>query len=205
MRILYNNCYGGFGLSVKAIIMYLEAILHKQVFAYDSTHKKIADVSSASTVDPYWCIFVTDTNMIPDHDLTLSDRKTLDEYSKHHLDDKMSDISFRKDPVLIAIFDKIGSDEFSGSCARIEADTVPDGSLYAITEHDGLETVEYRYADDWCYAGNTDTAACVTRCCACLNYADCGSSGTCKVWNKAVYPDDFCSRAEKKNDQTYQC
>lgn len=51
---------------------------------------------------------------------------------------------WRTDPDIIAIFDSMGSDKFSGSCSKIEKITLPDGITdLMINEYDGVETVIY--------------------------------------------------------------
>lgn len=55
--------------------------------------------------------------------------------------DLRSDSAFRSHPAILAIFDELGSERFSGNFARVVAVEIPDGSFYVISEYDGVETV----------------------------------------------------------------
>jgi hypothetical protein len=47
----------------------------------------------------------------------------------------------RNDPTLIAVFEELGSEDFSGICANVAIVEVPDGAEYFVDEYDGLEDV----------------------------------------------------------------
>jgi hypothetical protein len=48
----------------------------------------------------------------------------------------------RNDPTLIAVFEELGSEDFSGFAAEIGIVEIPDGAQYRIGEYDGLEWIE---------------------------------------------------------------
>jgi hypothetical protein len=54
--------------------------------------------------------------------------------------DLISEID-RSDPCLIEVVETLG-DVANGMCARLKISEVPKGTLYRITEYDGLETIE---------------------------------------------------------------
>jgi hypothetical protein len=47
----------------------------------------------------------------------------------------------RNDPTLIAVFEELGSEDFSGISANVAIVEVPDGAEYFVDEYDGLEDV----------------------------------------------------------------
>lgn len=49
----------------------------------------------------------------------------------------------RDDPVLIEVFEKIGSEACSGDHSELELVEIPDGCVYDVTEYDGFESIEY--------------------------------------------------------------
>lgn len=55
--------------------------------------------------------------------------------------DLRSDSEFRSHPAILAIFDELGSDRFSGDYARIVAVEIPDRSFFVISDYDGVETI----------------------------------------------------------------
>jgi hypothetical protein len=99
-RILVNECYGGFGLSKRAI-EWLHAHNHGS--------------SESETV--------------------LSVNLFLD------LDSGRIDESRRGSPILLAMFDELGSVGASGESSSLEAVELGESGKYVIMEHDGMETV----------------------------------------------------------------
>lgn len=48
----------------------------------------------------------------------------------------------RNDPTLIAVFEELGSEDFSGISANVAIVEIPNGAQYRIGEYDGLEWIE---------------------------------------------------------------
>ena len=48
----------------------------------------------------------------------------------------------RNDPLLVQVFEELGSEEFSGFCSNIGIETVPDNTFYSIHEYDGMEYID---------------------------------------------------------------
>lgn len=119
-KIVYNNCYGGFGLSKVAMLRYAEL---KGITVYPQ------QVSSACTV--YWTEPVTD-GVDPNRRNSL-----------HH-----SSIS-RIDPVLVQVIEELGSSVASDNYAELTICDLPVGTRYRIDEYDGNESIrtidEYRW------------------------------------------------------------
>lgn len=104
MKVLINDCYGGYGISTLALSMYGERLS-----------------SSLGS-------FVVEDEYTPR--LLLADGSRISCF----------DIP-RNNPVLIKIFEEIGSEDFSGMCADVKLVEVPDGFKYSIDEYDGLEYI----------------------------------------------------------------
>lgn len=58
-----------------------------------------------------------------------------------------SDID-RADLVLVEVVEKLG-EKANGSCAKLEIEELPKGTLYRITEYDGYESIETKDDLDW--------------------------------------------------------
>jgi hypothetical protein len=55
----------------------------------------------------------------------------------------------RDDPILVQVVEYLGSKKSSGSCAKLEVEDIPKGTLYRIEEHDGWERIECYYDVSW--------------------------------------------------------
>ena len=55
----------------------------------------------------------------------------------------------RDDPVLIEVIEELGLERAAGSCAELEIEDIPKGTLYRIEEYDGREWIEYKDSVDW--------------------------------------------------------
>lgn len=133
MKVAYNNCYGGFGLSYKATLAYakrkgIDLTAYKQTkYKHDGgveEYKKIANPDGMfvhySTQDLGDVI-----GKIPEENYY---------YESFHDDAK------RTDPDLIAVIEEFGSGA-SGDCADLKIAEIPDGAQYEIDEYDGNESV----------------------------------------------------------------
>ena len=59
------------------------------------------------------------------------------------------DEDFRTDKRLIDYIEKFGSNAASGPCSNLVVEEIPKGTLYRITEYDGLENIEIQNNIDW--------------------------------------------------------
>lgn len=129
MEIVVNKRYGRFGLSRKAIRMYLEA-QGKDAFFYRGItgYKEIDDESP----DSFFCHTVTKD---------LGDVATQEEISAHYFSD--SDIP-RDDAHLVRVVKSLG-DEANGRCARLQVVEIPDGVSWMIDGYDGMESIHEQH------------------------------------------------------------
>lgn len=131
MKIVINNCFGGFGLSEKAMRAYF-AKKGRNVF-------KSGDGLSTT----YFDAPVPKEFELPEGELFM--RRGHPEYERyrswyeeHVLSDR--DIP-RDDPDLVAVVEELGSDVASDAYGRLVVVDIPDGVQWQIEEYDGSEHV----------------------------------------------------------------
>ena len=112
-KVVYNKCYGGYGLSGEAVRKYCA----------------IKGITVFTEVRP-WCNIY---HLTPPEDRTgdWERDQTFEPY----------DIP-RHDPVLVQVVEELGS-AANGSSASLAIDDSNTGLAYRIREHDGYETVEW--------------------------------------------------------------
>lgn len=136
MKIVINRCFGGFGLSHKAVMRYAELkgiTLYPYVTDYES--KKF-------------------DRMVP-YD-PVKNKNTLVHYYTKPLENGKSENDIywsgydmeRNDPLLVQVVEELG-DEANGHCAELAIEEIPTGTMYRIDEYDGRETIETRESIDW--------------------------------------------------------
>ena len=147
MKIVLNGCYGGFGLSYEAMVLYWHArcrdiYFYKDISNYDDytkVHKyeriSLADIQRSRNT---WSGFIYCTT------------KDQGEYLDHFPEDVVSDGNIdRTDPILISVVETMGSKAASGRFAQLEIHEIPNGTQYKIDEYDGLEELITKDDDDW--------------------------------------------------------
>lgn len=138
-KIVYNACYGGFGLSVKAVMRYAEL---KGIKLY---HKK------DSFVDLFYTVPLDEADKIRERiEATYSGKRnpTMRDYTElNKVCFSPSDIE-RDDPLLVQVVEELGEDA-SGNYANLQIAEVPTGSFYRIDEYDGSESVMTNSDYDW--------------------------------------------------------
>jgi len=131
MKVVINKCFGGFGLSHKAIMLYAE-LKKIKLYPYldDITKKVYGDRANLDNIDILpWCHYST----VPvDNEDTLN--KNYWSYRDIPRDDK----------TLITVVRKLGK-EANGKHAELEIIDIPDGIDWEIDEYNGLESVEEKH------------------------------------------------------------
>ena len=118
MKIAINGCYGGFGLSHKAIMRYAELKGIKIIPFLDETTKKVYG-NKAPFDNPHIYVSYKDEN---------------GKYFSTH------DIN-RTDTTLIKVIQEL-KDEANGPCAKLRIIDIPSSIDWEIDEYDGMESVE---------------------------------------------------------------
>jgi hypothetical protein len=138
-KIAYNDCFGGFGLSYKAVMRYAE-LSGVALYGFVSARKKdgSTDFKKLVPVDPK----TVGTELFVLYYTTPTDSN----------DSSWRDISLsRTDPILIRVIEELG-DAANGLCAKLAIAEVAEGSKYRIDEYDGNESVMTVDSYDWSIA-----------------------------------------------------
>ena len=132
-KVVYNACYGGFGLSKEAIQRYWE-IKGQQVW--------IEDALWGFTV---WLVPPEERVVQKEwRSMTQEERTDFNErYSKQTWYDR--NVS-RHDPILVQVVEELG-EKADGMCAKLAIAEV--SGPYRIDEYDGFESVETPNSYDW--------------------------------------------------------
>lgn len=136
MKVAYNNCFGGFGLSPKALTEFakrkgVSLTWYKQV-GYkhnndDVIYTKVEDIDS---LKPSFSLYASTVDLGEDIESVPSGVFYYPDFDE-----------LRTDKDLIDVIEHLG-DEANGSCASLSIAEIPDGASYEITYYDGNESVE---------------------------------------------------------------
>lgn len=139
-RVVYNSCYGGFGLSIEALVLYYKyKYPEKSLFFYQSIlnspgFDRISIPESKAKHSDSFLVDVLDKDFGPK--VSTID---LDDYYKHVVNLDLWSIE-RHDPILVRVVEELGSEKASGMCSKLAIADIGD-SLYRIEDYDGYETV----------------------------------------------------------------
>ena len=143
-KVVYNNCYGGFGLSKEACQRYWD-IKGQQVWIEQDTQFKSSDMFTVWLVPPG----ERPTKNKDFYSMTMDERVA---YNKAHSEQTWYNRNVcRHDPALIQVVEELG-EKANGDCAKLAIAEV--NGLYRIDEYDGNESVvapdgyNWQYADD---------------------------------------------------------
>jgi len=134
-KIATNKCYGGFGLSEKAMLEYAKL-----------KGMKLFPEKQSSMTTIYWTIPKENRVGILSQDewgkaSIEQQRKSNKFYQDYTICD--SDLE-RDDPDLISVIELLG-ESASGQFAKITITEIPEGIAWEIQEYDGMESVSERH------------------------------------------------------------
>jgi len=136
-KVVINNCFGGFGLSNKAVKMYAKE-LGKDLFFYKQTKYSF---NSEDEKDGYTKVNEDDEkNSLFTFPLTEDLGEIINTYPE---DSYFSTYEIEKDRsnfILIQIIEELGK-EANGRCASLKIIEIPDDVEYEIDDYDGMESV----------------------------------------------------------------
>lgn len=139
MKVVINKCFGGYGLSVKAI---LEIGKRKGLtfYPYIKDYGKGKDVyvkCDENCRETYFVEFATEDN---GPQVMIDDMKGKYDFGYPCFDDYYGDWS-RTDPDVVAVVEELG-ERADGSFSSLAVVDIPDGVRFTIDEYDGMETIE---------------------------------------------------------------
>lgn len=141
-KIVFNACYGGFGLSHAAVMRYAEL---KGLALYPEETR-----FSSLTGPTYWTVPPEQRPASLEgrawHAATLEQRQ---ESNRLHRD-AVLDVGKipRADSALVQVVEELG-EAASGRFAKLQIAEVPKGERYRIDEYDGFESVETVSSYEW--------------------------------------------------------
>jgi hypothetical protein len=140
-KVIYNACYGGFGLSKEACQRYWE-IKGQKVWIEDDEKYPSFGIWTVWLVPPEERIKQKSTEKF--NSMSMNERVAYNEaYSAQTWYDRDID---RHDPVLVQVVEELG-DKAGGQFAKLRVTEV--SGAYRITEYDGYESVETPDGCDW--------------------------------------------------------
>jgi hypothetical protein len=113
MKIVINKCYGGFGLSHKAVLRYAELKgikVYPYFTDYDAKEGSKYVPWGGEGKEPFGLHYAT---KLIENDSELNDNY----FSSYNME--------RNDPLLVKVVEELG-DEANGSCAELSVVTIPD-------------------------------------------------------------------------------
>ena len=119
-KVVYNACYGGFGLSNEAGELYIKK---SGLIAYQ--------------MNDGWCTYWFTEE---------SNGRTVEQMFKDGVKDISLSYLDRHDPVLVEVVEELGSKKASGHCAELQIHET-ESLCYKIDEYDGFESVVTKDTD----------------------------------------------------------
>ncbi len=140
-KVIYNACYGGFGLSKESVQRYFD-IKGQQVWIEDDKECRSLGLRTVWLVSPDERLEVKSTVIFCA--MSMDERIAYNKaYSAQTWEDRTVD---RHDPVLVQVVEELG-DKANGKYAKLKIEEV--SGPYRITEYDGFESVETPGRCDW--------------------------------------------------------
>ena len=128
-EVVINSCYGGFGLSPKAIKRYLE-LKGKECFVYLNNVKLETDEKIEKNKNRIFLEYYTkDFGEIVAYNENIKEFR----FSIYDLD--------REDKDLIRVIKELGA-KADGTSSKLKIIEIPEDIEYTIEEYDGIESIE---------------------------------------------------------------
>lgn len=134
-KIVYNACYGGFGLSHEAVLRYAEL---KGIKLYFEQQKY--------STYCYYLIPVEEYNRIRAAEQTkpISSGRFKESNAAYFSPTSIE----RADPILVQVVEELG-EQANGNYARLIITDIPAGTLYRVEEYDGYESIMVQDDYNW--------------------------------------------------------
>ena len=148
MKVVKNACYGGFGLSPKALKRIAE-LMGKELyfFQYTYTENIYKRLTLEEATEALFCTHYTVPNP-EDYRLNERDADGLYKSSNERAETislpNFSSDTERTNPMLIQAIEELG-DEANTKFSKLKVVEIPDGTDYEISEYDGFESIEEKH------------------------------------------------------------
>lgn len=131
MKIVINKCYGGFGISLKAIERLAE-LQGKKAYHFKKNYSKdkIKYEKIENDENNTFCTSFSVPNP--------NDFKEKELWDNYYLTSNPED---RTDKLLIQVIEELGEEVSSGKFAKLKIMEIPDDIEYHIDEYDGIESI----------------------------------------------------------------
>lgn len=152
MKLVLNKCYGGFGLSPKAIkriaeLQGRECYFFKDTFSPSGHLPVTIEEAEKLTFFSAFSIQNPDEYLANEkdwHSMTMEERQESNKkYSSVYLNSNYG-YTERNDPILLQVVNELG-EEASGKLAELRIIEIPDGIEWDIDDYDGIETAHERH------------------------------------------------------------
>ena len=135
MKVAYNNCFGGFSLSPKALKAFAKKKGIDLTFYKQTKYPHQGGHAENIRVEP------EELNILGIKACTQDLGSVIEEIpSELFYYESFCEHSTRTDPDLISVIEEFGS-EASGECSKLAIEEIPDGAQFEITYYDGNESV----------------------------------------------------------------
>lgn len=135
-KVMYNDTFGGFGISGFAKIEYAKRVLHKPFKIYGSEYsdKELTEAEIAELSE--------NPNKYPIH-IIKNDGKEF-KFPNWYWDQ-----SSRRDPIVLSLLEEYGSEKISSSGSKIAIEEIDEDDYYKIIDLcDGVEIVSTKQIED---------------------------------------------------------
>ena len=148
MKIVINNCFGGFNLSPKAVKRLAE-LQDKECYFFNKSFgggTKYTPTDNPKSI--LWTAFmIPNPNEVLNNDsnwATLSLEQRTEQNKKYNEVKLDSSPENRADPLLVKVVEELGK-EANGSCAELKIVEIPDDVKWEISEYDGNEHIAEKH------------------------------------------------------------
>lgn len=149
-RIVINACFGGFGLSAKAVQRMAE-LQGRECYFYRCAlpSEEYIPINLQETEKQFmWSAFDSrDINVILKreknwHEMTMEERQAWNAlYESHQIDARPDN---RADPLLVKVVEELG-EQANTRFSKLRIVELPDGVDWEINEYDGNETIDEKH------------------------------------------------------------
>lgn len=159
MEVLYNSSYGGFHISLFAVLKLIKKKkLYISVYRPDPDNPdwyKRIKVCDAGDTDYWGDLIFMQYDSAPE----IVDKSYFDDFM-HHKDVMPQDDVYelfsnpenlRFDKTLIKLFKKYGSEKISAKGSKLELEVIPQGTSFTISKYDGCESINQYCSDNPVY------------------------------------------------------